>query len=62
MDGGKEKIVDGGRWEKKREENEEKKEKRKGSLSGICVSSSNEIYKNKNCSCACTQKIITKYL
>ena len=39
-----------------------KREKKKGSLSGICISSSNEIYKNKNYSCASTQKIITKYL
>ena len=33
-----------------------RKKKKEGSLRGIRVSSSNEIYKNKNYSCACTQK------
>ena len=48
--------------EKKKREEKEGEKKKEGSLRGIRVSSSNEIYKNKNYSCACTQKIITKYL
>ena len=61
MDQGKEKIVDKGGREK-RKERKKRGKKEEGNLRGIRVSSSNEIYKNKNYSCACTQKIITKYL